>query len=123
MLFCNIGWMNRYEGLAGKPDKIVGGGRWVHENEFGREVCNFLPCPDGYVYGHIETVHGENDRQIRLEKFGGNGDSIEGTDVIWTATHPDERGRRVVGWYRNATIFRERQDFAGYPSKSIRCRD
>jgi hypothetical protein len=33
MLFCNIGWMNRYEGLAGKPDKIVGGGKWVTENE------------------------------------------------------------------------------------------
>ncbi|WP_136646470.1 hypothetical protein [Tabrizicola sp. YIM 78059] len=109
--------MNRYEGLVGKPDKIVGGGKWVTENESGHEVCNFLPCPDGFVYGHVETVHGENDRQIRLERLGGTGNSLDGIDVIWTATHPDERGRRVVGWYRNATVFRERQDFEAFPSK------
>ena len=117
MLFCNIGWMSRYEGLVGKPDKIVGGGKWVAENESGHEVCNFLPCPDGFVYGHVETIHGENDRQIRLERLGGTGGSLEGIDVIWRATHPDERGRRVVGWYRNATVFRERQDFEAFPSK------
>jgi len=117
MLFCNIGWMSRYEGLVGKPDKIVGGGKWVAENESGHEVCNFLRCPDGFVYGHVETIHGENDRQIRLERLGGTGDTLEGIDVIWTATHPDERGRRIVGWYRNATVFRERQDFGNFPSK------
>lgn len=117
MLFCNLGWMSRYEGDAGKPDKIIGGGKYVEENETGHEVCNFLPCSDGHVYGHVETIQGKNDRQIRLERFGGNGPSVDGIDVIFTATHPDEGGRRVVGWYRNATVFRERQKFAESPSK------
>ncbi len=32
LLFYNIGWMNRYEGLKGKPNKIVGGGRYVDKS-------------------------------------------------------------------------------------------
>lgn len=116
MLFCNIGWMGWYEGLVRKPDKIVGGGRWVSENKTGGEVCNFLRCPDGYVYGHVETIQGERDRKIRIEAIGGAGDSIDGVDVIWTATDPEEGGRKIVGWYRNATVFRERQPFGKRPS-------
>jgi hypothetical protein len=58
VLFCNIGWMNRYEGLDGKPDKIVGGGRFVTETGHGHEACNFVACRDGYVYGHVETSQG-----------------------------------------------------------------
>jgi len=117
ILFCNIGWMSRYEGLIGKPDKIVGGGKWVTENETGHEVCNFVVCRDGYVYGHVETIQSERDRKIRIEAIGGSGDFVEGIDVVWTATDPDEGGRKVVGWYRNATVFRERQKFAEPPSK------
>jgi hypothetical protein len=37
--------------------------------------------------------------------------------VIWTATDPEEGGRKLVGWYRNATVFRERQHFARPPSR------
>jgi hypothetical protein len=80
-------------------------------------VCNFLACPDGFVYGHVETTRGKKDRMIRIEAIGGTGDSVEGIDVIWTATDPDEGGRRVVGWYRNATVFRERQRFSRPPTK------
>ena len=117
MLFCNIGWMSRYEGLVGKPDKIVGGGKWVTEHETGAEVCNFVVCHDGYVYGYVETVQGKKDRKIRIEAVGGSGNSVDGVDVIWTATDPDEGGRKVVGWYRNATVFRERQQFGKPPSR------
>ena len=120
MVFCNIGWMSRYRGLTGQPDKIVGGGRYVRENETGHEVCNFLGCNDGHVYGHVETIRGEVDRQIHIENWGGVGDSLSAVDLIWMATHPDEGGRRVVGWYRNATIFRSRQRFERPPSRQHR---
>jgi len=115
--FCNIGWMSRYEGLKGKPDKIVGGGKYIDENATGGEVCNFLITDNGYVYGHVETIKDKLDRKIRIESFGGSGDSASGVDVIWTATDPDEGGRRVVGWYLDATVFRERQNFTHAPSK------
>src|SRR5208282_5710824 len=65
LLVCNIGWMSRYEGLEGKPDEIVGGGQYVNEHGRGHEVCNFLRCTDGYVYGHVETI--KKDTTVRLE--------------------------------------------------------
>jgi hypothetical protein len=108
--------MSRYEGLDRKPDKIVGGGQYVRQHGKGHEVCNFLPCTDGYVYGHVETIKGNKDRQIKVENIGSNSgdaneESVNGVDVVWIATNPDEGGRRVVGWYRNATVYRQRQDF------------
>jgi hypothetical protein len=115
ILFCNIGWMRKYEGREGKSDEIVGGG-----GKFAgkyAEVCNFVVGNDGYVYGHVETLQGGIDRKIGLEKIGGSGESVSGIDVIWTATHPKEGGRRVVGWYQNATVFRERQKFDRLPSE------
>lgn len=120
MIFCNIGWMSRYQGISHQPDKIVGGGRYPRDNGMGGEVCNFLGCDDGQVYGHVESIRGEVDRKIRLENWGGVGNSLSAIDLVWTATHPTEGGRRVVGWYRNATIFRERQFFHRPPSKQHR---
>lgn len=109
--------MSRYEGLVGKPDKIVGGGKFVTENEAGLEVCNFLRCRDGYVYGHVETIQGEKDRRIKIEALGGTGEYVDDVDVVWTATNPDEGGRRVIGWYRAARVFRNRQKFSSHPSR------
>ena len=117
LLFCNIGWMDRYEGLKGKKAKIIGGGKFVVNNHIGGEVCNFLTADDDMVYGHVETITEKYDRKIQLEAFGGQGNYARNVDVVWTATHPQEKGRRVVGWYRNATVFRERQEFSKPPSK------
>jgi HNH endonuclease len=118
ILFCNIGWMARYEGLRHKPDKIVGGGDWVRKNRKGHEVCNFLKCADGYAYGHVETIKGSIDRKIRIDALGATPDArfIDGVNVFWTATDPDSGGRYVVGWYRNGRVFRERQHFDILPS-------
>jgi len=30
--------------------------------------------------------------------------------IVWTATHPDTGGTLIVGWYKNATIFRYYQE-------------
>ncbi len=116
LIFCNIGWMSNYEGIKGKPDKIVGGGKWVEATGSGGECCNFLVVDGNKVYGHVETIHGETDRQIGLKALDPQAGDAAHAHVIWTATHPDERGRRVVGWYKNATVYRERQKFERYPS-------
>lgn len=121
LFFCNIGWMTKYQGLRNKNDKIVGGGRYVEENEYGGEICNFLKTDDGNVYGFVETSRNDKELQIHLERFFGvKQDSVSGIDVVWIATHPVEGGRRVVGWYRNATLFRHRQKFERPPSKQHR---
>jgi hypothetical protein len=111
ILFCNVGWMARYAGLSHQPDRIVGGGSHVDESGTGHEVCNFVRCPDGRLYGHVETIRGEVDRAIEIANLGATAtaDWVDGVDVVWTAKHPQEGGRRVVGWYRNARVYRRRR--------------
>jgi len=119
LLVCHVGWMAEYEGQFGKTDKIVGGGRYVRDHHDGGEVCNFLKCADGYVYGHFETIKKRTDRPVSIEYLGADKDAeyIDHVDVVWTATHPTEGGRWVVGWYKDARIYRERQDFLKLPSR------
>lgn len=118
MLFCNIGWMENYQGLQGTGDSIRGGGKFVEQSGHGHEVCNFLPCGNS-VYGHVESIRGAVDTQIQLERLGAKPgvEFVSDIDVIWTATSPEEKGRRVVGWYRNATIYRKRQAHKKPPTK------
>ncbi|MFO1473318.1 MAG: DUF3883 domain-containing protein [Lysobacterales bacterium] len=111
--------MARYQGLEGQPDKIVGGGKWVVENERGHESCNFLPTPSGDAFGHFETIKGKIDRAVSIEKLGAtkSADKIDHVDVVWVATNPNGEGRRVIGYYRDATIYRRRQKHERLPTK------
>jgi hypothetical protein len=99
IIFFNIGWMGHYRGHSGKPDKIVGGGGYINEHGTGHEVCNFEIADNGKVYGHVETIQGENDRKIQaIDKIGGEGkDYADGVTVFWTATDPENGRGYVVG--------------------------
>lgn len=122
-LFCNICWMSEYKGhrrVFQPDDQPQRGGRWVTENGTAHECCNFLPDKNGIVYGHVETWKGnENgyDTKIKIEKLGANIDDeyIDGISVIWIATH-ENGGRRVVGWYKNARVYRVRQHHENFPT-------
>ncbi|MBI4970148.1 MAG: hypothetical protein HZC25_18690 [Rhodospirillales bacterium] len=109
IIFCNIGWMKEYRGLTRTDEKLIGGGKYPALNERGGEVCNFFSVRRK-VYGHVETIKGQKDRTIDITRLGAKeGDiSVSGIDVIWTATNPVTRGRFVVGWYRNATVYKKR---------------
>ena len=103
MLFCNIARMDLYRGWT-SVDVPVGAGN----NPEKEEVHNFHPHT-GHVYGYVAAVA----RSIKLENLGAtdrNQPSVGGVDVIWTA--PSTRGGRdVVGWYRDATVFRHQQTY------------
>lgn len=101
LLFCNIGWMARYDGIDG--DSIARGGSY-NNHSVGDEVCNFTVSGDK-VYGYVETRG-----QIKIEKLGASktDDKINGITVVWTVK-PDSGGTAVIGWYKNATVFREYQ--------------
>lgn len=105
VLFANIGWMARYQGLY-NGYKIVGGGSYEDKHE----VFNFLEI-DGYCYGYVQAP-GEN-CALDLRRIDAccpeSDQELDGVLVIWTATHPKNGGTRIVGWYRNATVYRERQ--------------
>ena len=114
ILFCNIGWMERYKGIT-DTDKIIGGGRYVKDNSEGGEIYNFLNR-NGYCYGYVQPVNSSRNitgGTINIEKLGApkGANSISNVDVIMTATSPTEGGTYVIGWYKNATIYRDKQYF------------
>lgn len=101
ILFCNIGWMQKYNGIKG--DSIERGGSY-NKNEIGHEVCNFSAIR-GNVYGYVQPTG-----QIKIDKLGAEKEDeyISGVTVVWTAG-PETGGTAVVGWYKNATVYREYQ--------------
>jgi 5-methylcytosine-specific restriction enzyme A len=101
ILFCNVGWMKYYNGIDG--DSIDRGGAY-NNHSIGHEVCNFSNV-NGHVYGYVQPTG-----QIKLEKLGArkNSASIDGITVVWTAG-PENGGTVVVGWYKNATVYRDAQ--------------
>lgn len=102
MLFCNVGWMNHYDGIDG--DRIDRGGAY-NKHSIGHEVCNFSNI-DGTLYGYVQPTG-----QIKIEKLGANKkeNSISGITVVWTAG-PDSGGTVVIGWYKDATVYRDAQE-------------
>jgi hypothetical protein len=108
LLFCNVGWMDHYQGQTKGHDEIQGGGKYVREKGMGHEVCNFAPV-HGFVFGYVQPA-GEH---ISLERLGGSpdDDKLSGVTVVWTAKRPGGR-TCVVGWHKNATVYRDKQRYA-----------
>lgn len=104
ILFCNVGWMNHYNGIDG--DSIERGGEY-NQHSTGHEVCNFSDNA-GIFYGYVQPTG-----QIKVERLGAGkeDDSVNGITVVWTAG-PESGGTVVVGWYKDATVFREAQKIA-----------
>jgi hypothetical protein len=116
LVFFHTGWMERYQGA----DTITDGGSFVNERGYGGEMWNFYDH-HGSVYGFVETGRPDSNldywnhsRAICIERIGGRlgcsqrDNHTDGVTVVWTATRP-EGGIYVVGWYRNATVFRNPQ--------------
>ena len=128
IFFCNIGYMNEYRGCNIR-DPISNGGTFVNEEGTGGEVCNFLKCDDGRVYGYFNTSNSatKKDAQVKIERIVAEAKGkkfVSGVDVVFTATRP-QGGRTIVGWYKNATVYRGVKNHARYPSpqhKSDKCK-
>lgn len=94
--------MEKYDGIAN--DSIKRGGSY-NNTAIGHEVCNFTNNQD-IVYGYVQPTG-----QIKIEKLGAkkSDDSISDITVVWLAG-PESGGTAVVGWYKNATVYRDVQD-------------
>ena len=122
VIFCNIMWAERYDDRAVDG---VNGGKWIDEHGTGNESANFCPIDiiesgktQTRMLGSYETkcTSGETINQTHIEKINGcdamrKADYVDGVTVIWCAT-PPEGGCRVVGWYKNARVYREYQKIA-----------
>ena len=102
ILFCNIGWMEYYQGLR-NGDNILKGGKYPVKTGKGHEVCNFAKYKNE-CYGAFQAPGVEIDIQ-RIGAIPGD-EQIEGVTVVWTASRP-QGGTVIVGWYKNATVFRK----------------
>ena len=99
-IFFNTAWMDHYRGQS-EDDLPRDGGSWAEKHE----VCNFLPV-DGSCYGFVQPA-GET---IAIERIGADpsDDHIDGVTIVWSARSPSGR-TVVVGFYRNARLYRHRQ--------------
>lgn len=105
IVFLNTAWMEYYEGLIGSDNEIHGGGSYVEKYGYGHEIYNFKKIK-GKVYGYAQPGGSNN-----LERLGAQEDAdyLEGVLTIFTATHKDG-GTYIVGWYKDATFFRDYQE-------------
>ncbi len=104
ILFCNIGWMEKYQGQT-KVDQITSGGSYIQNGEVGHEVCNFINH-NGVCYGYVQP----GGRSIDLSRIdsGSKENQIENVLVVWTAKR-NGLGTVIVGWYKDATVFKSCQ--------------
>lgn len=108
VLFARIGYMRYYRGSQVGDEKPTHGGSY-NKKKIGHEVCNFLP-EQGWVYGYVQPyVRTGVDTHLNLGRVdkGAKGQaSISNVLVVFVARH-DSRGQVIVGWYKNATLFRD----------------
>lgn len=107
VLFMRIAWMQNYRGVT-KDDIPAGAGSHVEENKDGGEVYNFKPHR-GKCYGYVRVAKGN---RIDIGKIGGKPghEAVDGITVIFFAKHPGAGGQYIVGWYKNATVYRSIQN-------------
>jgi tetratricopeptide (TPR) repeat protein len=112
VLFCNIGWMKYYEGVT-DDDQILFGGSYVEEFKEGAEQYNFLDI-NGYYYGFVETKSNRGNRnKLHIEKIEGIDSSASEANnvlVIWMAKDPTSKHTKMIGWYKDATVYRVYQE-------------
>jgi len=108
VVFFNVTWMKWYKGVT-PHDVPEHGGSYIENHGYGAEVFNFQPFK-GWMYGFVEAGWRPKCR-IRIERLGAlkRGQSVQGILVVWVARSPHTRCTQVVGWYKNATVYRERQ--------------
>lgn len=118
VLFCNIAYMKYYDGDI-INDQPVNGGEYVAKNGDALEKYNFHPENDGYYYGFVETKYtdgyenAKSPKQIHIEKIDSSykgEDLIDNVTVVFCAKSNREGKTVVVGWYKNATVYKERQN-------------
>ncbi|MDE0037087.1 MAG: DUF3883 domain-containing protein [Gammaproteobacteria bacterium] len=119
IILFNIGWMRRYRGLT-RTDRIVGGGGYVDKHGTGGEIDNFLPN-NGWLRGYVKLpgrVQDDRALQLNMRRLGAARDAEyqDGVTVLYSATRPEPgSGTVIIGWYRNARVWREPQPRHPFP--------
>ena len=107
-LFCRIAWMEYYQGLRG--DKPVGGGSVVDREGIGFEAFNFKAFK-GKMYGFCQYPKLYKNGRLNISRIDliNNSNYIDNITAIWFSKNPQNGGQYIIGWYKNARVFRSYQ--------------
>ena len=130
-MFCYVVWMRDYKGAHG--DKPRNWGKHAeeydeHPKDNAPETFNFNVCESELCYGHLRLGR-PNAKEMKIENLGGakDDDNVSEVTVIWLSagSPPDKLTsnpnnyhhlNRVIGWYKNATVYRfDQQQKNGRP--------
>jgi hypothetical protein len=105
MIFFNVGWMENYAGTH-PSDLTLGRHKYLEGRSHGAESFNFVPY-DQNVYGFRPGTK----RNVQIGNLGAekSAESISGVLVVWIAMEPISKKAFIVGWYENATVYRQAQ--------------
>lgn len=110
ILFCNIAWMKFYNGIS-EDDAPYYGGELKRKGKEGTESANFRDY-NGKCCGFFE-FKGNLDLKKYTEEAKADPSSLLNVLVIWIAENKKNE-MKIVGWYKNATIYREIQSIKSY---------
>lgn len=99
IVFCRIGWAKYYRGDS---DDIPRNGGSYNDNpqNIGFETYNFKNY-NGKYYGYVKMDRKKSIRIERIDRCSAIDKSIDNVTVVWVADN------RIVGWYKNAIVFRK----------------
>lgn len=106
VLFCHIGFMNLYDGTLNNEKPMFGGK--YNETNIGHEVYNFSNY-NGRYFGFAQNSKSTIEVNKLLKSKDEKRDKVDNVLVVWCAKKPKGNGVYVVGWYRNATVYRNLQ--------------
>lgn len=122
VLFCRMAYANSYDGNPN--DELHNGGSYIMQHKTGGEFKNFYQEADGFYYGYVETMSRGNTRNTihieRIDKTARGKESLNNVLVVFIAT--DSHGQVIIGWYRNATVYRAIQTIADGREYNLKCK-
>ena len=113
IIFARIADMKFYKGIT-DTDKPVNGGSYVKETKYAHECYNFDPVimedEKEYCLGFSQLLGG-NDPQLHIERIVGCKSmkevlSVDNVIVVFCSKPMNNKTMRVVGFYKNATVYR-----------------
>lgn len=94
--------MKWYNGIT-DDDWPINGGEFVEKNGYGHEVLNFQKN-GRYVYGYVQARKGT----IDINRLDPNSENyVDDVLIAWRAKSSE--GAVIIGWYKNARVFRHGQ--------------
>ena len=97
--------MQSYAGPVPGDERPIGGGSY-NRRKLGHEAYNFQ-VRRGRLYGYYQPNMASDQTALeRVNPSGDGADALHGVTVVFVASKPKGGGQVVVGWHRNATVYR-----------------